>query len=420
MIIFNKYGSRERLFEMMSGVNKLTLNENSVDNQDILDLIKQIRLDYPDDDKIQTVFINLAKRKGIDFAKNEYNTKHSPDALKTKKQLELKKQRDLIKTNKEKELIDKYKGIILLIQSLIKQNGLYDLIINIFSETRNRELGKMVMNKKYSNIFNSEIKNLTKFTSKYLRTDRNLIPLERVELYQYKPIDGEKYGITLTVESYLNSGGFMGNIDENFMFYRVMLDPNIDDYIFNKAMFSNDKDKYGSELKIKMFEKLNDRYYRRVLSPKEFDKFLYEFIDIFTKSNEFYQEKVVSNLNENDDIDKKSGLIKKFLYFINNELDLNGDLPEITLDNSSTTAQEMKSFGKYTPSDKTLLVVIYNRNIADILRTIAHEIIHHKQHINGELSIESGDTGSDIENQANALAGVLMRKFAKNNSIIFE
>jgi Zn-dependent peptidase ImmA (M78 family) len=43
------------------------------------------------------------------------------------------------------------------------------------------------------------------------------------------------------------------------------------------------------------------------------------------------------------------------------------------------------------------------------LRTLAHELVHLAQANFKELTPEDGVTGSDVENEANALAGILMR-----------
>jgi Zn-dependent peptidase ImmA (M78 family) len=90
------------------------------------------------------------------------------------------------------------------------------------------------------------------------------------------------------------------------------------------------------------------------------------------------------------------------------------------LSDDEKEAQTMHSFGKYTPEVKEIRVVIANRNLADILRTLAHELVHYWQYLKGELKTDSNNTGSKHENEANALAGALMREFGKMNSIIFE
>jgi hypothetical protein len=56
--------------------------------------------------------------------------------------------------------------------------------------------------------------------------------------------------------------------------------------------------------------------------------------------------------------------------------------------------------------------------MADILRTLAHELVHHMQNLNGDEL--NGDDGSGIENEANAMAGVIMREFGRENPEIFE
>ncbi len=58
--------------------------------------------------------------------------------------------------------------------------------------------------------------------------------------------------------------------------------------------------------------------------------------------------------------------------------------------------------------------------MADILRTLAHELIHRKQDEDGRLDPNSGETGSEIENEANAQAGILLRKFGEQNNNIYE
>lgn len=76
---------------------------------------------------------------------------------------------------------------------------------------------------------------------------------------------------------------------------------------------------------------------------------------------------------------------------------------------------EQPSFGRYSPSDKTLYVNVLDRHPVDILRTIAHELVHAKQDELEVLHDMSGETGSDEENEANAKAGVIMRMFNKKH-----
>ena len=65
-----------------------------------------------------------------------------------------------------------------------------------------------------------------------------------------------------------------------------------------------------------------------------------------------------------------------------------------------------------------------NRNLADALRTIAHELTHFKQSLDKRITDnpedKSGETGSEIENEANARAGIIMREFGKSHPEIYE
>lgn len=87
--------------------------------------------------------------------------------------------------------------------------------------------------------------------------------------------------------------------------------------------------------------------------------------------------------------------------------------------NISLTAEKFDdTFGKFNPNTNELVIRVADRHPADVMRTIAHELVHHKQQENGEEL--DGTDGSQHENQANSLAGVLMRKWAGKHPEIFE
>jgi Zn-dependent peptidase ImmA (M78 family) len=53
------------------------------------------------------------------------------------------------------------------------------------------------------------------------------------------------------------------------------------------------------------------------------------------------------------------------------------------------------------------------------MRTLAHELVHYKQDVEHKIGPDSGETGSPIENEANALAGQIMRRFDEENPELF-
>lgn len=106
-------------------------------------------------------------------------------------------------------------------------------------------------------------------------------------------------------------------------------------------------------------------------------------------------------------------LINEFVEYCADYLELD-ELPKITIvkDGSIGTA-----FGCYCEGE--LKLNIMNRHPMDVLRTTAHEMVHYKQDMDGELHETSGETGSDHENEANSIAGILMRNFGRENPEYF-
>lgn len=116
--------------------------------------------------------------------------------------------------------------------------------------------------------------------------------------------------------------------------------------------------------------------------------------------------------------------IYKFVQFVKNELGIKNSFKLRT----SEDRRGFKTFAYYNPHDQTIAVYIKNRSLPDIMRSIAHELVHHYDHQTGlaqkktnpdvgvynndaEKSIEAGD----IENRANAIAGSLIKKFGYAN-----
>jgi hypothetical protein len=131
----------------------------------------------------------------------------------------------------------------------------------------------------------------------------------------------------------------------------------------------------------------------------------------------------VNDVKLNEDVlprDKKEEVITDFIDFACQHLGIDTSEANVELSYDPKEAAGMRSFGKQTPATGEIMVVVANRNLADVLRTLAHELVHRKQQLEDRLYVGAGDDGSDIENEANAEAGIIMRKFGKLNPIIFE
>jgi GNAT superfamily N-acetyltransferase len=101
--------------------------------------------------------------------------------------------------------------------------------------------------------------------------------------------------------------------------------------------------------------------------------------------------------------------LRDFFPVAMQHLDLD-HLPRITFV-QDVTGHHAPTFGKFMNAENTIFVDIENRHPNDILRTLAHELVHYRQMMDHQLDDSSGETGSDEENQANAQAGVIMRNF---------
>jgi cytidyltransferase-like protein len=118
--------------------------------------------------------------------------------------------------------------------------------------------------------------------------------------------------------------------------------------------------------------------------------------------------------------ESQTATIGEFIKYSIKNLGLQNLPSNLTLSYDNNKAKEKRSFGYFDPSSNKIWVYVKNRNMADILRTLAHELIHRKQEEDGRLDINSGKTGSPIEDEANAMAGVLLRNFGKINNSIYE
>ena len=111
--------------------------------------------------------------------------------------------------------------------------------------------------------------------------------------------------------------------------------------------------------------------------------------------------------------------LEKFLPIVMQELKIS-KLPKIKLEKKIEDT-EQPTFGVFKEDEDMIHLGIDGRHILDILRTLAHELVHFKQGTEHRLDDpEAGATGSPQENQAHAVAGVIMRHFNKNNPEYFD
>lgn len=75
--------------------------------------------------------------------------------------------------------------------------------------------------------------------------------------------------------------------------------------------------------------------------------------------------------------------------------------------------EELKTYADYNPNEGVVRVCVHNRSVADCLRSMAHELVHHKQNEQGRIKNSGYDV--ELEDEANAIAGRLIRQYANEH-----
>lgn len=149
----------------------------------------------------------------------------------------------------------------------------------------------------------------------------------------------------------------------------------------------------------------------------------YEFNDTmirYPKLNETTKTNIKTLLREailkNDVSDKK--ILEEFVSFAKNFLNIGDKQIKIILTFKRTP--DIKTTAYFNPSGE-IKIYVKDRAIMDVCRSIAHELTHFKQSIYNELTNteEDGADGSEIENEANAKAGEIIRKFGRLHPEIY-
>ena len=117
--------------------------------------------------------------------------------------------------------------------------------------------------------------------------------------------------------------------------------------------------------------------------------------------------------------DKQKERITEFVKFVKGELELKS-APKVVLQNGKNQLKTTASYD-YTKPEKIIRVNAKNRMTVDIMRSIAHEMVHHKQFEQGRLDgPQPPDIGGEIEDEANAKAGQFIKMFAKIDQTIYD
>ena len=115
--------------------------------------------------------------------------------------------------------------------------------------------------------------------------------------------------------------------------------------------------------------------------------------------------------------DDKKEILDKFVLFVKEQLELK-TVPTVKIQNHRDGLKTTANYD-YTKENKIIKVCAKNRALVDVCRSIAHEMVHHKQFEQGRLKTQPPDIGGEIEDEANAKAGQFIKMYAKEDSNIY-
>jgi len=111
-------------------------------------------------------------------------------------------------------------------------------------------------------------------------------------------------------------------------------------------------------------------------------------------------------------LDKSNDDIRHIVTFVK----MCSDMLQTTSDFTVYVVEDKKKYGikttaYYNPETHMICVLGKDRHFLDICRSIAHEMVHMSQHDKGLITGPIKDIGGFHEDQANAIAGQIVKSF---------
>ena len=134
-----------------------------------------------------------------------------------------------------------------------------------------------------------------------------------------------------------------------------------------------------------------------------------DLCSLFIEGGSFSQTSITNgsyNINENIDMSTKKDIFdyKPYILSLSHYMRDKGytakKLPRVILDDKDQGDAVFVYTGYFDPDKKAIRLFIHNRHPKDVLRTLAHELIHWKQDIDGVID-KSGYTGDKITEDKN-------------------
>lgn len=131
------------------------------------------------------------------------------------------------------------------------------------------------------------------------------------------------------------------------------------------------------------------------------------------------------NINEGEEsfTSDENQHLEKFVDFVKTELGIENDVNiryQTDKDGIKTTAvYKYQDDGDKEFEQSEVKVYTKDRALQDIMRSVAHELVHHQQNERGDLEGKVSNVGGKIEDEANAVAGELLKKYGIEHPEIY-
>lgn len=109
--------------------------------------------------------------------------------------------------------------------------------------------------------------------------------------------------------------------------------------------------------------------------------------------------------------------VQEFIRWVCTKLMINMEMPHVTFSREKESEEQDRT-GYYNAETNEMWIYTGNRNLVDIMRTVAHELSHHKQKLDGQTSANT--PVGDLETQADMAAGMLMKIWVRKHPEIIE
>jgi predicted kinase len=119
---------------------------------------------------------------------------------------------------------------------------------------------------------------------------------------------------------------------------------------------------------------------------------------------------------QDEDNDYSEEDYEDFIGFVNDKLGIENEI-DIHIEKEPTSDY---TTGNYNPKENKVKIRNNGRKLVDLLRSIAHELVHHKQNELGKINPPVPEIGGEIEDQANVDAGRLVKYYGKMKPEIYE